>query len=215
MKYKHLIFDFDGVLAETNEMRFTGFTQLFQDYPQDKLDCFINYVRQNGGLSRYEKIRYFFAGILGEPLATPAIKEWATKYSRIVKQSIIEAKPVPGSLEFLENFGKLFDLTIVSGSDQEELRAVCQARGMAHYFAEILGSPPEKEINLNRLLTSRGWEKGACIYIGDSINDYEAACNLGIDFVGRDSGLIDWQSIEGVAVIKDLWELSSLIHRSS
>jgi len=33
MKYKNLIFDFDGVLAELNKIRFSGFHQLFAVFP--------------------------------------------------------------------------------------------------------------------------------------------------------------------------------------
>ena len=38
MKYRHIIFDFDGVLVESNEIRFNGFRKPFKDYPQGEVE---------------------------------------------------------------------------------------------------------------------------------------------------------------------------------
>jgi beta-phosphoglucomutase-like phosphatase (HAD superfamily) len=59
VKYQHIIFDFDGVLAESNEIRFNGFRKLFKDYPQYQVDQLVEYAKANGGVSRYKKIDFF------------------------------------------------------------------------------------------------------------------------------------------------------------
>ena len=213
MKYKQIIFDFDGVLAETNNIRFNGFVKLFKDFSKEKLDHFIDYIRYNGGLSRYKKIQYFFNKILQKPVSDDAILEWAERYSRLVKESVIKAKPVEGSLDFLENYASRFEFSIVSGSDQEELRSVCSARKIKHYFVEIMGSPPEKDINIANLLIGKHWKRETCLYVGDSINDYDAARKNGIDFIGRNSGLIDWRVLEDVKCIDTLNQLYALVSK--
>ena len=48
MKYQHIIFDFDGVLAESNEIRFNGFRKLFKDYPRDQVELLVQYAKANG-----------------------------------------------------------------------------------------------------------------------------------------------------------------------
>lgn len=213
MKYKQIIFDFDGVLAETNNIRFNGFVKLFNDFSKEQLDRFIEYVQCNGGLSRYKKIQYFFNKILQKPVSDDAVLEWAERYSTLVKEAVIKAKPVEGSLDFLENYASRFEFIIVSGSDQEELRLVCSARKINHYFAEIMGSPPEKENNIVNLLTGKRWKRETCLYVGDSINDYEAARKNGIDFVGRNSGLIDWRALEYVKCIENLNQLYAFVSK--
>jgi len=207
MNYKHLIFDFDGVLVESNEIRFDGFRLLFNNYPQDQVERLVLYAKINGGLSRYEKIKYFFKQIRNEPIRDDNVQLLAKQYSELVKQKVINAEPVKGSLEFLLNHKNNYDFTVVSGSDQEELRDVCKARKIDHFFLEILGSPTSKESNIALLLSKMGWESESCLFIGDSINDFDAARAHGIDFIGRNSNLVNWSLIGNLTIIDDLSEL--------
>ena len=203
MKYKHLIFDFDGVLVESNEIRFEGFQLLFRDYPVPQIEKLVQFARLNGGLSRYEKIRYFFEAILNKHISEDAIQILTKQYSKLVKQKIIEANFVNGALDFLFRYYNDCNFAIVSGSDQEELREVCQVRKISHFFVEVLGSPASKESNLALLMTKTGWGRGDSLFIGDSINDLNAALTCGIDFIGRNSGLVDWSRINNSVVFID------------
>jgi len=207
LKYKHLIFDFDGVLVESNEIRFDGFRLLFKNYPQDQVERLVLYAKINGGLSRYEKIKYFFKQIRNEPIRDDNVQLLAKQYSELVKQKVIDAEPVKGSLEFLSNHKNNYDFAVVSGSDQEELRDVCKAREIDHFFLEILGSPASKESNIALLLTKMGWGRKSCLFIGDSINDFDAARANGIDFIGRNSNLINWGLMGNLTVVDDLSQL--------
>lgn len=207
MKYKNIIFDFDGVLAETNNIRFDGFRLLFKNHNEDLVNTLIKYARLNGGKSRYDKIKYFFENIINETISKDEIYELALQYSQLIKQKVIDALPVRGSTEFLSQYQKEFCFAIVSGSDQDELRDVCNARGIGHFFIEILGSPLSKSLNISQLLAKKGWKKELCVYIGDSLDDLETAKMNGIDFIGRNSGLVDWQTIKNVIFLPDLVQL--------
>ena len=87
------------------------------------------------------------------------------------KDDIIQAESVKGSEAFFSTYGKQFQSAIVSGSDQMELRAICQVREIDRYFVEILGSPVDKATDIAQLIQTNGWEKPQCVYIGDSHND--------------------------------------------
>jgi len=203
---KHIIFDFDGVLAETNDIRIEGFRILFSAYPltvQDALTCF---VRANGGLSRYFKIRHFFEQILARPVSDEQVMELAQKYSTIVKDNVVEAAAVKGSKEFLAKWAGNVDFAIISGSDEYELRSVCSLRGIAHFFEHILGSPATKQENFQRLFDATGWQRQHCLFIGDTTNDLNAARAMGVPFLARSSGLENWVG-SGITVISDLTEL--------
>jgi len=63
------------------------------------------------------------------------------------------------------------------------LREVCKARRIYQLFLKILGSPERKETNLSKLLLEEGWDKESCLFIGDSLNDLEAAQINNIDFI--------------------------------
>lgn len=207
MKYKHLIFDFDGVLVESNEIRFDGFSLLFSAYPTHQVDKLIQFAMANGGLSRYAKIRYFFEKIRNESISDEKVKAMSHEYSNLVKQRIIESKPVEGSLEFLSQYHNVFDFAIISGSDQEELIEICRIRGIHHYFTEILGAPLSKEENFNKLFLKTGWQREDALFVGDTTNDLDAARSCGVFFIGRNSGLVNWGHFSEISPLNNLSQL--------
>ena len=75
-----------------------------------------------------------------------------------------------------------------------------------HFFEKILGSPTEKKDNIAALLSDLNWQHSKPLYVGDSNNDLEAAKANNLDFVGRCSGLIDWENFD----TKFVPDLSSL-----
>jgi HAD superfamily hydrolase (TIGR01549 family) len=206
--YKHIIFDFDGVLADTNAIRIEGFQILFKDFPVEELRMLNDFVKINGGISRYKKIQYFFEDVLKESITESDIHMWAQRYSDLVKQKVIDAPAIKGSIDFLSQYFQGYDFSIISGSDQEELRDVCRARKIEQFFIEILGSPDSKEANMAQLLKNQEWNKKNCVFIGDSINDIAASNKLGIDFIGLNSGMADWNQMEDVRFIEDFTQLS-------
>lgn len=205
--YKHLIFDFDGVIAETNSIRFEGFRLLFKNYPEKMVDRVVRYAKLNGGKSRYDKIKYFFETALNKSITDDKVRGLALQYSGLVKQKVIEAPYVKGSIEFLCQHEKKYDFAIASGSDQQELREVCRVREIDHYFVEILGSPVTKEEIISQLLLKMEWKNDSCLYIGDTQNDWEASKANGIDFIGRQSGLVNWELEKDVVFIDDISQL--------
>ena len=52
MKYQYILFDFGGVLVESNEIRFNGFRKLFKNYPRTQVEQLVEYAKANGGVSR-------------------------------------------------------------------------------------------------------------------------------------------------------------------
>jgi phosphoglycolate phosphatase-like HAD superfamily hydrolase len=210
VRYQHIIFDFDGVLVESNEIRFNGFRKLFKDYPQDEVERLVGYAKANGGVLRYKKIEYFFDAIRREPISDESVNHWAAQFSELVEQDVVEAKSVAGSLEFLKEYSSFFDFAIVSGSDQVELRRICANRKIDHFFKTILGSPVEKKDNIAALLSELNWSHDRSVYVGDSNNDLDSAKANNLDFVGRCSGLIDWENYS-VKFVSDLSSLYSVL----
>lgn len=209
-KLQHIIFDFDGVLAETNEIRFEGFRTLFSSYPLAAQDSIVAFASANGGLSRYVKIRHFFESILSEPITEEQVNRLSEAYSEIVKDKIIAADAVKGSLEFLEQHTDRYDFAVISGSDEVELQSVCSLRGIAHFFVHTFGSPSTKQENFVRLFDATGWQRQNCLYVGDTKNDLSAAEQMIVPFLARDSGLEKWQCNK-VTVISDLSELTTIL----
>lgn len=65
---KAIIFDFDGVIIESAEIKTDAFRTLFAGYP-DMLPEIIAHHQKNSGISRYKKFRYIYEKILGQELS--------------------------------------------------------------------------------------------------------------------------------------------------
>jgi HAD superfamily hydrolase (TIGR01549 family) len=199
------------VLAETNWIRIDGFKELFgDDHPVEAVEQLVQYAGMNGGLSRYNKIRYFFEQILNTAIEDARVTELATAYSHIVKDRIIAAPAVSGAHEFLAAWQGHSTCAIISGSDERELQEVCRARGIADYFVAAMGSPRTKHENIVLLLDQMDWRAAECLFIGDSANDREAADATGVPFLPRNSGIEQWDGYDGT-ILTDLTELEGYL----
>jgi len=80
---------------------------------------------------------------------------------------------------------------ILSGGDQEEIRALFAKRDLAKYFeGGLFGSPDNKDTVLAREIAT-GRLQFPALFIGDSKYDFEAATRAGLDFVF----LSDWTEV--------------------
>lgn len=182
---KTVLWDFDGVILDSMEVRDWGFEEIFKDFNKDLTMQLLAYHRNNGGLSRYVKIRYFFEEILNQPITEEEVLEYARKFSLLMRVKLTNPKNlVLDAVDYIKKNHQNYNFHIVSGSDQEELRFLNRELGMDKYFISIHGSPtPKKQLVVNLLGKHNYQIENTCL-IGDSINDYEAARYNNIAFYG-------------------------------
>ncbi len=181
--FKVILWDFDGVLMNSNSVRDLGFEKVLAGYPEVQVEELMKYHKSNGGLSRYVKFRYFFEEIRKEKVSDEQIQELAKKFSLIMRQVLFdESLLIKDSIKFVkENFSK-FKMHIVSGSDGIELNDLCKHLDIGKYFITIEGSPTAKDQLVKQLLSNFNYSLNECVLIGDSINDMEAAKVNSISF---------------------------------
>ena len=78
-----IIFDFDGVILESVSVKTEAFRKLFSFAPEH-IDEIIQYHKDNGGMSRYDKFRYIYKSILREDLTQQKFEELSEKFADIV-----------------------------------------------------------------------------------------------------------------------------------
>lgn len=184
-EYKVILWDFDGVIIDSNEVRELGFTESLSEFSSDQVEQLLEYHRKNGGLSRYSKFRYFFEEILGETITEKVVQDYARKFSHVVLNRLINPSLLlSDSIEFISEFHSRIQMHVVSGSDGEELQQICSGLGISKYFRSINGSPTPKIELVSNLLQSYELEPSDVCLIGDSINDYDASVINSIDFFG-------------------------------
>ena len=210
---KTIIFDFDGVIVESIDIKTEAFREMFKEYPKEQRDAFLDYHINNGGISRQRKITYFYQNILKQPLSPQKLDELCDQFHHLVMERVIASPFVAGAKELLDKGKGRYRMYVVSGTPQEEMRVIVFRRGLKDYFVDVFGSPDTKGDVAKRILKQEQCLPRESVFIGDSINDLAAAKEAGVPFVGRahvpDEGWLKDKYI--FTVVKDLTGLQNII----
>lgn len=185
-KYKVILWDFDGVIIDSDLIRVFGFRKVLDNYPENQVELLIDYHNRNGGLSRYVKFRYFFEKIRNESISDEKVNQLANLFSEIMKEKLVDSKLlINDTIGFIKSQFKLGkEMHIVSGSDQKELRGLCSQLGIDIFFISINGSPTPKTKLVESIIKNSNISKSSYCLIGDAINDFDAAQQNEIKFYG-------------------------------
>lgn len=186
MKEVKIIFwDFDGVILNSNEVRDKGFEIVLKDFPQNQVNLLMQFHKENGGLSRYVKFRYFFESIRKEKCSNKKIETYAKLFSEIMLKELNNKDLlIKDSIDFIKKNKEKYVMHIVSGSDGVELNHLCKTLEISKFFKTINGSPTPKNDLVKNIIAKYNYSNKHCILIGDSINDYNAAIINEMSFFG-------------------------------
>ena len=179
-----IIFDFDGVILESVSVKTNAFRQLFSFSPEH-VDEIVQYHLDNGGMSRFDKFHHIYRNLLKENLSEEQFEQLSRKFSTLVENAVAEAPYVDGTLELLKKESKNYLLFIVSATPQGELIRIVKSRNITHYFRGIFGTPIKKIDHIRRIIADNNLEPSEVIFVGDAVNDYEAARSAGVRFIAR------------------------------
>jgi HAD superfamily hydrolase (TIGR01549 family) len=198
---KTVIFDFDGVIAESVDIKTEAFRELFKGYPH-KLKEIERYHLENGGLSRFEKFRYIYQRILSAELTEEALERLCLDFNKLVVDKVVAADYVKGAKEFLDYCKSRYKMYIVSGTPEGEIREIVARRGLGQYFAQVYGSPENKWELIAKVLSKDSLNTDEVLFIGDSKNDLQAALQTKVRFVARaPEGGGEWLNSEYISFI--------------
>ena len=209
---KAIIFDFDGVLVESVDVKTKAFAKMFEEEGEEVVRKVTDYHLVNGGVSRVRKFEYYYEEILKRSLSDEKLEELCDTFSRLVIDEVINSSYVKGAEEFLDEFYSKLDFYVASGTPEEELRESVKCRGMEMYFKGVYGSPRQKGEIARKILLQNGYNSDEVVFIGDSITDLNGAQESGIRFIGRtvDSDHTLFADM-GIKAIKDLSDLEKII----
>jgi HAD superfamily hydrolase (TIGR01549 family) len=211
MDIEAIVFDFDGILAESVDVKGQAFYELYEDAGQDIQNKVLNFHNANGGVSRYDKIRYYEQTLCGRTLSEESVQQRAARFSQIVEQRVIDSDWVEGAKDFLDTHSKSIPFYIASATPENELKRITDRRSMSHYFRGIFGTPKKKSDNLQSVIEDNGHMADRVLMIGDAITDFEAARANGTQFVGRRIKGKENPFPSGTLIIDDLRALSSVL----
>lgn len=182
---KIIIFDFDGVIVDSHRQRSNSFRYALREFDGELVERFIEYHIKNGGLSRFEKFKYFFEEMAQLSITNAEILNYAYAVSSYVKEKITLDSVDPKILELIKNHTS--EKHIVSASMDVELKWICRNLGIDKYFITINGSQnvlTTKTETVQTLITIFDYDPKNVVLIGDAIQDYQAAIANNIEFLG-------------------------------
>jgi phosphoglycolate phosphatase-like HAD superfamily hydrolase len=185
MHKKTILFDFDGVIADSLEVKSRAFYNMYLPYGEEIAKQVRQHHLDNGGMSRFEKFRLYHKIHLNKELTEDEVMELASQFSELVVQGVIESPYVNGVNEFIIDHHEEMDFFIITGTPTDEMKEIAEARGIRQYFKEIFGSPESKGHWVNHIMNEYGYQAGECVFIGDALSDYKAATENNILFILR------------------------------
>ena len=145
----------------------------------------MEFHRNNGGLSRYVKFRYFFEVIRNENVSEENVKVFANKFSEIMINRLMDRNLlIEDSFDFIEIIMKILIFILYRVLMAKNLNLICEELGIDKYFLTINGSPTPKIELVEKLIQKYKYNASGIVLIGDSHNDYEAAKENNITFYG-------------------------------
>ena len=197
MAYDLYLFDFDGVLFNTNRIKTEAFRQALAIYPQDAVNAFVEYHEATGGISRYVKIAHFFTQILQRGDNTQEEQNQVlARFAEIAPRLMAASSPLPGVPETLARIADgSVPASICSGGNKLEIQTLLKDNRLDQYIACVWGNERSKS---EHAATSISPRFKRVLFFGDGQYDMEVAEQYGFDFVFVAS-LTDWPQGRAVA----------------
>jgi phosphoglycolate phosphatase-like HAD superfamily hydrolase len=183
-----VIFDFDGVILDSNALKTEAFRHVFARFP-DHAEAMMAYHHQHVSQSRYVKFQHLVEDRLGRTGDRAMVDQLAADYAAILRDAMDACPFVAGARELLEELSSVLPLYLASVTPEPELLRLLDVRGIRHHFREVYGCPPwTKPAAVAAISQALGGPQGL-VLIGDSAGDQQAADRHDIEFIPRDSGL--------------------------
>ena len=161
MSYDSILFDFDGVLADTEPLHFRCWQEVLADFgvalPWDY------YARNCIGTSERDTLQAFL-GLASPPLAFEPLWEQYPRKKQLFRDLIAQQVPLAeGARELLEELRGGFRMAVVSSSNRREVEPALEVAGVRGYFdvlvcgSEVanLKPAPDPYLRAAELLRSR------------------------------------------------------------
>jgi beta-phosphoglucomutase-like phosphatase (HAD superfamily) len=95
-KYKTWFFDCDGVLLDSNQLKSEFFYEVALPYGKENTQALVECNKRLGGVTRFEKFRYFFETILEKKTFEKELEKALNNFSTLVCEKLINCPQTSG-----------------------------------------------------------------------------------------------------------------------
>ena len=179
MKSGQIIFDFDGVILNSHNIKTQAFYEIFKKYGKKIATKSKNYHINNVGISRYIKFEYILKYFIKKKINKKEIENLSSEFKKICLKKIKKLQVPKNLLKFFKKQYKNYNLFISTGTPQKEIENILKTKKIFKYFVKVYGSPMTKVQHINKI--NRKFLK--TLYIGDSYEDYISSKKTNVDFL--------------------------------
>lgn len=203
MRFAAVVFDLDGVIVRTNFVKHAAMLSLFADHP-DQRGAVSAFILSNGGVPRRDKLAHLLRHTLGAEPTDKLLSEYLRRYAVQLEHQLAEAPMVEGVGEFIASCPST--RYVCSSAPEAEVHEQVSRRLLSGHFAAVYGCNTPKAEALRTIAASHA--RQPVVFFGDSVGDYEAACQAGVAFVGV---ICERDNFQGMPVVK----LRNFAHRAT
>ncbi len=185
-----VIFDFDGVIADTEPLHYEGLRRTFAaiDITLTEPDYYANYLGFDDRGCILEALRINRRPVT-EPIVQDLMRTKAEAYLSSIKDHLVI---FPGVREFVKEAASAYPIAIASGALRPEIELILEQAGIRNAFRHITSaedvtkSKPNPQpflhalAGLNRQLADSALPPDACLVIEDSLPGIRAAKAAGM-----------------------------------
>lgn len=185
MAIKVIVFDFDGTLVDSNQLKYDAFFELFaQDEFHKRIITEV--LKKFFNESRYIILKQILKRIKKDYSKEIDIDakadELADKYNTLILSRIKTCKEKAGAVRVLENLSRKYRLYLSSTTPESALRDIIKYRNWHSYFCDIFGYPKEKVCALLEIIRKEKVNPNEVLMVGDAKVDRISANKVGCRF---------------------------------
>ena len=177
---KLVVFDFDGVIVDSNGSKFDCFLELATPFGPEALARLKAFLAERPYATRFEVVE----SILESEEAVDAISEdeLLCRFSECSKSRILKLQVTPALSALREADSR--DWALVSATEEQDMQELARGLGIDNYFqAGIFGSPTTKVKHIRQLSEAYGLSGSEMVLFGDRVSDFQATMQAGIGFI--------------------------------
>src|SRR5205085_10756630 len=112
------VFDFDGTLVDSNQLKLKAFGTLFAKFPE-QLPAIMKYCQERLDLVRFEKFRYIYENILRLHYTAEAEAALDKEFTGLTTSAVVDAVEIEGASAFLKKIHTIRRTAVLSSTPTE------------------------------------------------------------------------------------------------